>query len=292
MAKRKREFEAETDIICNYNEVEETTFNPKVEILTVDADSSLLAPKASLPAKMLPRHLQKRKGTNPNKNLTETKTPSQAQPVPISPDPISIPGLPVYPPPNFYPNPMSLPISMPLGLPNSMPLANPGFLPYPGGFVQPMTYYGEVPLQPPQPKQEKPKAKVHVKKILRSAGGEIWEDSTLAEWSKDDYRLFVGNLGHEVTDDGLKRAFMQYKSLNKARVVHDKRNDKSRGFGFVSFLDPQDFIRALKEMNGKYVGNRPCKLSKSRWDERSLETSKPKKEEKQMEKKPAKEEKK
>lgn len=91
---------------------------------------------------------------------------------------------------------------------------------------------------------------------------------------------------------------MQYKSLNKARVVHDKRNDKSRGFGFVSFLDPQDFIRALKEMNGmltssyemhrdfssnniffivinhflgKYVGNRPCKLVKSRWDDRSYE---------------------
>jgi len=100
----------------------------------------------------------------------------------------------------------------------------------------------------------------------------VWEDPTLAEWSKDDYRIFVGNLGHEVTDDGLKRSFMQYKSLNKARVVHDKRNDKSRGFGFVSFLDPQDFIRALKEMNGKYVGNRPCKLTKSRWDDRSFDT--------------------
>ena len=34
-----------------------------------------------------------------------------------------------------------------------------------------------------------------------------------------------------------------------------KRNDKSRGFGFVSFLDPQDFIKALKEMNGNKVRN-------------------------------------
>lgn len=48
-----------------------------------------------------------------------------------------------------------------------------------------MPYYGEVPLQPPQAKQEKkPLPKVQVKKILRTAGGEVWEDPTLAEWSK------------------------------------------------------------------------------------------------------------
>jgi RNA recognition motif-containing protein len=60
----------------------------------------------------------------------------------------------------------------------------------------------------------------------------------------------VGNLGNEVTDDGLKRAFTQYKSLSKARVVRDKRNMKSKGYGFVSFLEPQDFLRAMKEMQG------------------------------------------
>jgi len=145
-------------------------------------------------------------------------------------------------------------------------------------------YYGEVPLQPPQPtkKDDKPKEATKAKKIIRAAGGVVWEDPTLAEWSKDDYRLFVGNLGHEVTDDGLKRAFMQYKSLNKARVVRDKRNCKSRGFGFVSFLDPQDFIRSLKEMDGKYICNRPCKLSKSNWEDRNIDVVHKKEKEKDI----------
>lgn len=53
------------------------------------------------------------------------------------------------------------------------------------------------------------------------------------------------------------------------QIVRDKRTNKSKGFGFVSFLDSNDFAKALKEMNGKYIGNRPCKLRKSTWDERS-----------------------
>jgi hypothetical protein len=263
MSKRK----LEDDIICNYTE-EDRSFKPKTEILSVDADSSLMAPKANIPARMLPRHLQKRKA-NPNKKLTDEKKDNKKLPdlsQIVRPE-SSLLGVPSYPPPGFYGavNPMVQPNMM----------ANQAYYPsFPGAYGQPaMPYYGEVPLQPPQARQDKKSLpKVQVKKILRTAGGEVWEDPTLAEWSKDDYRIFVGNLGHEVTDDGLKRSFMQYKSLNKARVVHDKRNDKSRGFGFVSFLDPQDFIRALKEMNGKYVGNRPCKLTKSRWDDRSFET--------------------
>ena len=35
--------------------------------------------------------------------------------------------------------------------------------------------------------------------------------------------------------------------------------------------DPSDFIRAIREMNGKYVGNRPIKLRKSNWKERNIE---------------------
>jgi RNA recognition motif-containing protein len=37
------------------------------------------------------------------------------------------------------------------------------------------------------------------------------------------------------------------------------------GYGFVSFSDPVEGARAMKEMNGKYIGNRPCKISRSEW---------------------------
>ncbi|UJR37636.1 hypothetical protein I4U23_030333 [Adineta vaga] len=106
---------------------------------------------------------------------------------------------------------------------------------------------------------------------VRMAGGTTWEDETLGEWDPDDFRLFCGDLGNEVNDDALTRAFNKYPSFQKAKVVRDKRSGKTRGYGFVSFKDSQDYIRAMREMNGKYVGNRPIKLRKSTWQERNID---------------------
>ena len=54
----------------------------------------------------------------------------------------------------------------------------------------------------------------------------------------------------------LEDAFKHYKSFAKAKVVNSKTDIKSRGFGFVSFIDPMDCAKALREMNGKYLGSR------------------------------------
>ncbi|KAJ3156061.1 hypothetical protein HDU89_005625 [Geranomyces variabilis] len=109
------------------------------------------------------------------------------------------------------------------------------------------------------------------KPILRTAGGEAWEDPTLAEWDSKDYRLFCGDLGNEVTDELLLKAFGKYPSVLRARVVRDNRSNKSKGYGFVSFKDPSEFTAAMREINGKYVGNRPIKLRKSTWAERTVD---------------------
>lgn len=67
----------------------------------------------------------------------------------------------------------------------------------------------------------------------------------------DDFRVFCGDLGNEVTDEILTRTFAKYPSLLKAKVVRDKKTNKSKGYGFLSFKDPNDFAKAMREMNGK-----------------------------------------
>lgn len=118
------------------------------------------------------------------------------------------------------------------------------------------------------------------KKCVRTAAGQTWEDQTLLDWDPNDYRLFCGDLGNEVTDDMLARVFNKYNSFQRARVVRDKNSKKTKGYGFVSFKDPNDFIRAMREMNGKYVGNRPIKLRKSNWKDRNVDVVKKKLKEK------------
>ncbi|KAJ4812160.1 RNA-binding protein 42 [Rhynchospora pubera] len=106
------------------------------------------------------------------------------------------------------------------------------------------------------------------KAVPRKAAGQTWDDPTLANWPENDFRLFCGDLGNEVNDDVLTRTFSKYPSFNMARVVREKWTGKTKGYGFVSFANASDMAAALKEMNGKYVGNRPIKLRKSTWKNR------------------------
>uniref|UniRef100_A0A667YEQ6 RNA-binding protein 42 n=1 Tax=Myripristis murdjan TaxID=586833 RepID=A0A667YEQ6_9TELE len=129
--------------------------------------------------------------------------------------------------------------------------------------------------------EDKKKGKAEkVKKCIRTAAGMCWEDQSLLEWDSDDFRIFCGDLGNEVNDDILARAFSRYPSFLKAKVVRDKRTGKTKGYGFVSFKDPNDYVRAMREMNGKYVGSRPIKLRKSMWKDRNIEVVRKKQREK------------
>ena len=101
------------------------------------------------------------------------------------------------------------------------------------------------------------------KTVVREGGGKKWTDDSLLEWDPSHLRLFVGNLAGETTDESLLKAFSRWKSVQKARVIRDKRTSKSKGFGFVSFSDADDFFQAAKEMNGKYIQSHPVVVRKA-----------------------------
>lgn len=132
----------------------------------------------------------------------------------------------------------------------------------------------------PTPVKQSGRRRKRDKKKLRMGGGAVWEDPTLDEWDPNDFRIFCGDLGNDVNDDTLTRAFSKYPSYTKAKVIRDKHSKKTKGYGFVSFKDPHDFVQAMREMNGKYIGSRPVKLRKSTWKDRTYEVVKKKEKEK------------
>ena len=106
-------------------------------------------------------------------------------------------------------------------------------------------------------------SKTNTKTVVRTGGGTSWTDSSLLEWDPAHFRIFVGNLAGEVTDESLLKAFSRWPSAHKAKVIRDKRTTKSKGFGFVSFTDGDDYFQAAREMQGKYIGSHPVLIRRS-----------------------------
>mgnify|MGYP001287059720 CR=1 FL=1 len=67
--------------------------------------------------------------------------------------------------------------------------------------------------------------------------------------------LFVGGLHLGTNNSRLREVFGAFGELtDETYVVY--RNRKSRGFGFVTFKNPNDAKNALNEMNGKELDGR------------------------------------
>ncbi|CAM9154345.1 unnamed protein product [Scytosiphon promiscuus] len=70
--------------------------------------------------------------------------------------------------------------------------------------------------------------------------------------------VYVKNLDEGVTEDALREAFAPYGTITSARVMVDNsNNNQSKGFGFVCFSAPEEATKAITEMNGKMLLNKP-----------------------------------
>lgn len=64
------------------------------------------------------------------------------------------------------------------------------------------------------------------------------------------HKMYAGNLGWGLDSQNLRDAFAEQPGLLGARVVYEKDNGRSRGFGFITFETAEDLQAALKAMNG------------------------------------------
>jgi RNA recognition motif-containing protein len=62
-------------------------------------------------------------------------------------------------------------------------------------------------------------------------------------------KLFIGNLHWNVRRPTLKEHFMQRGEVAYASVALDKEQNRSRGFGFVTFVNEADATKAQAEAN-------------------------------------------
>jgi len=77
--------------------------------------------------------------------------------------------------------------------------------------------------------------------------------------------LFIGSLAYSTTDDTLRAFFEPIGEVEKAQVARDRdNNDRSRGFGFVTFVNEEDNQKAIDQLNGKELDGREINVSLAR----------------------------
>jgi cold-inducible RNA-binding protein len=64
-------------------------------------------------------------------------------------------------------------------------------------------------------------------------------------------KLFVKNIHPDVNELELEGAFAIYGEILSTRIVYDRADWSSKGFGFIEFEKKSDALKAITEMNGK-----------------------------------------
>ena len=107
------------------------------------------------------------------------------------------------------------------------------------------------------------------KRVKRGDGRRVWNDPSMSKWPENDYRIHISNLPPDASDRDLIEAFSKYKSFAKAKVIFDS-SGRNRRYGFVSLLDMNDYIDAMKTMSNAFIKSRRVTLSPSTWKDRSI----------------------
>ncbi len=76
-------------------------------------------------------------------------------------------------------------------------------------------------------------------------------------------KLFVGGLSWDTDDSSLRKAFEKFGEVSEASVISDRETGRSRGFGFVTFVDDQAGIAAIEGMNGTQLDGRSLNVNEA-----------------------------
>ena len=77
-------------------------------------------------------------------------------------------------------------------------------------------------------------------------------------------KLYVGNLGYQVSSSDLEALFAPFGTVASAQVIEDRESGRSKGFGFVEMGNDQEAQAAIQGLNGKDHGGRPLTVNEAK----------------------------
>jgi len=76
-------------------------------------------------------------------------------------------------------------------------------------------------------------------------------------------KLYVGNLGFDVTNQELQDAFAAVGSCESVAVITERDTGRSRGFAFVEMASEAEAQKAIQELDGREIKGRAIRVSQA-----------------------------
>ena len=76
--------------------------------------------------------------------------------------------------------------------------------------------------------------------------------------------IYVGNLSHDMTEDQLRKEFEAYGKVNSARLITNRFNGKSKGYGFVQMPVREEAEKAVAALNDKDIMGRKMRCNEAK----------------------------
>jgi RNA recognition motif-containing protein len=77
-------------------------------------------------------------------------------------------------------------------------------------------------------------------------------------------KLYVGSLPWGAEDDDLREHFSSIGEVVSAKIITDRDTGRSKGFGFVEMATEEEARRAIDELNGSSLMDRPITVNEAR----------------------------
>ena len=76
-------------------------------------------------------------------------------------------------------------------------------------------------------------------------------------------KLFVKNIHQDVNEAILESVFAVYGEIISTKIIYDRADWSSKGFGFVEFEKKEDALKAIAALNGKELKGKSLEVKEA-----------------------------
>ena len=76
--------------------------------------------------------------------------------------------------------------------------------------------------------------------------------------------IYVGNLSYDMTEAQMRKEFERYGAVKSSRIITNRFNSKSKGYGFIEMLNRPEAEAAIKALHDKDIYGRKLRVNEAK----------------------------